>query len=301
MMRGQIVKGIAGFYFVKSGEMIYRSKARGLFKKQGMKPLVGDNVLFLPAKDEEDDSLITEILPRKNSFIRPLIANVDCFLIIAAADRPAPVLTVIDKLLVTAEKADTQAVICINKCDLAREESRSGKAAGEQLETVLNTYSRIYPLVQIEKDREDGLADLKRMIRGKTVAFAGASGVGKSTILNRLLGTERMETGFVSKKTRRGRHTTRHAEIFMLDDGDTMIFDTPGFTSFDLPALENDELGMLFPEIGSREGSCRYDDCLHRAEPGCAVKEALERGEIARSRYESYIAFLQETEGQKKY
>ena len=299
-MRGQIMKGIAGFYFVKSGETIYRCKARGLFKKQGIKPAVGDEVI-IEAAEGEDDSLITEILPRRNSFIRPFVANADCFVIVTAPAHPAPVLSVIDKLLVMAEQAGTEAVLCVNKCDLAEGEKKTAVKARQTMEELRRIYEPLYPVICTRMDEEGGLEPLRAAIRGKTVALAGASGVGKSTLLNRLLDRQEMETGQISHRSRRGRHTTRHAELFPADEQGTMIFDTPGFTSFDMPQLEPEELPALFPEIAALSEGCRYDDCTHRAEPDCAVKDALEEGRIEKSRYESYRAFRREAEERRKY
>lgn len=294
-MRGTIVKGIAGFYYVKSGETVYRCKARGIFKERGEKPAVGDRV-EMEVIEGNDDSLITDILPRRNSFLRPFVANVDCFAVVTAVAKPAPVLQTIDRFLVMAEKADTDVILCVNKCDLAGEGGRgqAGRAA-EALELIREIYSPIYPLLCLEQDDEQGIEHLKEMIRGRTVAFAGASGVGKSTIINRLLPQAAMETGEISSKSQRGRHTTRHSQLFMVDgDEETMVFDTPGFTSFDILRAEEEELQFLYPEIGRLAGKCRYDNCRHLAEPDCAVKEALARGEISESRYGSYKIQMEE-------
>lgn len=281
-MKGTIIKGIAGFYYVKSGETVYRCRAKGAFKEQGIKPAVGDEVRF-QIGTEEDNTLVTEILPRKNWFIRPFVANVDCFVIVAAAKRPAPVLRTIDRFLVMAEKAHTDIVLCINKCDL--------KGKQEELKAI---YSPIYPVVCMGDGMEEGMAELLQLIKGKKAVLAGASGVGKSTILNRLHPRAAMETGEISKKSQRGRHTTRHSELFTLDEEGTMIFDTPGFTSFDILTAEAGELQFLYPEIGDFAGQCRYDNCRHLAEPGCAVKQALEEGHISQSRYHSYQEQMEE-------
>ena len=297
-MQGQIVKGIAGFYFVKSGEKIYRCRARGIFKNQGMKPAVGDHVLMEEAEGE-DDSLITEVLPRKNSFIRPFVANVDCFVIVTSVARPDPVMQVIDKLLLTAEQAMTEAVICINKCDLTS--GQKGQKSEENMEALCDIYRGLYPVICTSKEDEESLIELEKIIRGRTVALTGASGAGKSTILNRLMRDEHMQTGSISEKSERGRHTTRHAELFSLDDEGTMVFDTPGFTSYDLPRIEPSQIGSMFPEIEEAGEGCRYDDCMHMAEPGCRVKSLLETGDIKRSRYESYCAFVKEAQSQKQY
>ena len=294
------MKGIAGFYFVKSGETVYRCKARGLFKQQGMKPAVGDRVSFEPPGGEEDDGVITAILPRKNCFVRPFVSNVDCFVIVASAVRPEPSTQVIDKLLAMAEMADTEAVLCITKCDLARKENRTGLRGRENLEKLKRIYEPVYPIVCTEKDGEEDLEVLREHLRGKISALAGPSGVGKSSLLNRLLRQKRMETGGISEKSQRGRHTTRHAELFDLDEEGSLLFDTPGFTSFDLPEAEPEDLAALFPEMAEAGGECRFDNCRHLAEPGCRVKAAVEEGRIPKERYESYCAMYREAEERRK-
>ncbi|MCQ2546716.1 MAG: ribosome small subunit-dependent GTPase A [Clostridia bacterium] len=294
-MRGTIVKGIAGFYYVKSGETVYRCKARGIFKERGEKPAVGDSV-EMEVIEGNDDSLITEILPRRNSFVRPFVANVDCFAVVTAVARPAPILQTIDRFLVMAEKADTDIILCINKCDLADEQGKSSaRKAADTLRLIKEIYSPIYPVVCLDSDDEAGMEQLRELIKGRKVAFAGASGVGKSTIINRLLPQAEMETGEISSKSQRGKHTTRHSQLFTINgDEGTMVFDTPGFTSFDILQADEEELQFLYPEIGKYAGKCRYDNCRHLAEPECAVKAALEKGEINRSRYESYKTQMEE-------
>lgn len=279
---GIIIKGIAGFYFVKSGDTLYRCKARGIFKERGIRLATGDRVAVEVA-EEGNDSLITELLPRKNSFIRPFVTNVDCFVVVTAVKKPAPVPRIIDRFLVMAEQAGTDIVLCINKCDLAD--------PGELLEI----YSPVYPVVCMEGVSGQGRDRLLELIRGKVTALAGPSGVGKSTIINGLVPGAAMETGEISSKSGRGRHTTRHSEIFDLEDGmGTMIFDTPGFTSFKGEDIPEDELQRYYPEIFKHSGECRYDNCRHIAEPGCAVKDALSRGDISESRYESYRSHMEE-------
>ncbi|MDO4176425.1 MAG: ribosome small subunit-dependent GTPase A [Bacillota bacterium] len=294
-MRGTIVKGIAGFYYVKSGEAVYRCKARGIFKERGEKPAVGDMV-EMEVIEGNDDSLITEILTRRNSFVRPFVANVDCFAVVTAVARPAPILQTIDRFLVMAEKADTDIILCVNKCDLADENGKSSaRKAADTLRMLKEIYTPIYPVVCLDSDDEQGLEELKKLIKGRKVAFAGASGVGKSTIINRLLPQAEMETGEISSKSQRGKHTTRHSQLFTIDEDEgTMVFDTPGFTSFDILQADEEELQFLYPEIGKYAGKCRYDNCRHLAEPECAVKAALERGEINESRYESYRMQMEE-------
>lgn len=289
-MEGTIVKGIAGFYYVKEGERLHQCKARGVFKKEGITPAVGDRVLFEP-ESGEDDGWITEILPRKNRFIRPPIANVDCFVIVMAAAHPKPNLAVADKFLVMAEKSDTDIVFCLNKIDAAKQ------AAVEEIKDI---YKGAYPVVCLSAASGEGLEDLRLRIRGKQAALAGPSGVGKSTILNALKPEADAETGGISHKTKRGKHTTRHCELFDLGDG-TMLFDTPGFTSFEILDSGEEELQHLYPELRPFIGACRYDNCRHLKEPGCAVRQAAEEGHIHAKRYESYQTQLQEIQDKSRY
>lgn len=300
--KGLIVKGIAGFYYVKSGDEVFRCKARGVFKQRDMKPAVGDRVIMEVIPDN-DDSLITDILPRKNSFIRPFIANVDCFAVVIAAARPDPVLQVLDKFLLMAEKNYTDIVICINKCDLAEDTKKAkGRKAAENIENIRRIYEPIYPVVCVDSVNGTGFDRLMELIKGKITALAGPSGVGKSTILNRIIPEAFAETGDISHKSQRGKHTTRHSELFTIDESEgTMIFDTPGFTSFDILEAEEDELQHLFPEMESCLGQCRYSDCRHIAEPDCSVIKAVEEGRIDKNRYESYKTLLKEIMEAKQY
>jgi ribosome biogenesis GTPase len=295
ILKGTIVKGIAGFYYVKSGEAVYRCKARGIFKERGIRPAVGDRVKMEVIEDN-DDSLITEILPRKNDFIRPFVANVDCFAIVTAVARPQPVMETIDRFLVMAEKAHADIIVCISKCDLADiNGGDAARGAAKTLNKLREIYEPIYPVVCADGRTGKGLEEFKKLIAGKTVALAGPSGVGKSTILNQLIPHAEMETGSISEKTQRGKHTTRHSELFTVDEKrGTMLFDTPGFTSFEILEADEEELQFLYPEIGRFSGKCRYDNCRHIAEPGCAVKNALSKGQISESRYESYSAQMEE-------
>ena len=297
---GLIIKGIAGFYYVKSGDEVFRCKARGIFKQKDIKPAVGDRVR-LEIIPDNDDSLITHIFPRKNSFIRPFIANVDCFIIVAAAAEPSPVLQVIDRLFIMAEKSGTEALLCINKKDLAAESrGKKGIRAKESLRLLEEVYSPIYPVVELGALAGEGTERLRELIKGKTSAMAGPSGVGKSTILNALAPAAAAETGDISEKSKRGKHTTRHSELFYTGE-DTFIFDTPGFTSFDILEADEYELQHFYPDIEAFAGNCRYSDCVHVSEPGCGVTEALKEGKISRIRYESYVSNLEEIRRSKQY
>jgi ribosome biogenesis GTPase len=288
-MDGLIVKGIGGFYYVKAaGGEVYQCRARGAFKKDGVTPTVGDAVDFEPLDEEE--GVVNSIKPRKNIFIRPPIANIDCFVVMVAAAKPAPNLGVLDKFLVSAEQADTEVIICINKVDIGKPEI---------VEEIVDIYSSIYRVAQISCVTGQGIEGLPELFRGKRCALAGPSGAGKSTLLNMLHGGLRMETGSVSGKTERGRHTTRHVELFEMGFGG-MLFDTPGFTSFEMNDLEAAELAGCYPEMAACLGKCRFDDCRHVKEPGCAVLEAVSGGQIAASRYTSYLRQLGEIDSAKR-
>ena len=290
-MKGTIIKALSGFYYVDTGEEIYACRARGIFKNQGIKPYVGDEVDMEVTHEQDKEGFITAINERKNSFIRPPIANVQQFAVIASAARPDPNTDIIDKFLANAEKAGTEIVICINKTDIDK------KGNTEWLKSI---YSDIYRVFIVSGKTGEGLEELKSVLAGKRTAFAGASGLGKSTILNGLHPDAPAETGSVSEKTKRGRHTTRHVELFRLDNGGE-IYDTPGFTSFETTDATEEELQHLFPEISRFAGKCRFDNCRHIAEPECAVRQALDRGDISISRYESYLSQLEEIKERNSY
>ncbi len=281
-MKGLLVKGIAGFYYVKAEDNnIYQCKARGVFKKDGITPTVGDDVEI--EVQDDGDGFVTKIYPRKNIFIRPPIANVDTIVIVTAAANPEPSFQIIDKFLVMAEREHVDIVLCVNKIDLAGD---------EVLDRFHSIYDGIYKTHYISAKGGVGVSELEESLSGGRFALAGPSGVGKSTLVNALAGAG-METGEVSKKTGRGKQTTRHTEIFTLKSGG-MIFDTPGFTSFKVLEADIDELQHLYPEMLPYLGQCKYDNCKHLKEPGCFVRQAVESGKIHSSRYESYIYQMNE-------
>jgi len=280
---GQIVKALAGFYYVDTGEKVYQCRARGIFKKDGVTPLVGDFVKIII--QDEEEGVVDAVEPRRNAFVRPPVANVDIFVVTVSTSEPEPSLELTDRFLVTAEAAEAEACVCINKDDLLPAEALK----------IAAVYNDLYPTVILSALTGDGIPELKSLIAGKSAAFAGASGVGKTSLVALLTGEPGLETGDVSGKTKRGRHTTRHVEIFRLPDG-TRIYDTPGFTSFEAAEaadLLDLNLDALFPEFETCLGNCRYNDCAHADEPGCAVRSALAGGDIKRSRYESYIKLLE--------
>ena len=293
-MQGKIIKGIAGFYYVHDGHSrIYECKAKGIFRNRKIKPLVGDDVSFDILDEENAVGNITDICDRSSELIRPAVANVDQCLIVFAYRDPMPNLNLLDRFLISMEKNHIPVMICFNKQDLLETEEERKRIENHFVGTG-------YPLIGISTYTGEGIEQIKTYLQGKTTVLAGPSGVGKSSLINYLLPEAAMETGSVSEKIRRGRHTTRHSELFWLTEN-TFIFDTPGFSTLYLDEIEADELRFYFPEILAHEGKCRFLGCIHDREPGCMVKQALEKGEISRGRYENYQLFIKECKNRRKY
>jgi len=292
-MQGKIIKGIAGFYYVHVAESgIYECKAKGSFRNQKVKPLVGDNVRLEVLDEEEKKGNIQEILPRKNELIRPAVANIDQALVIFAAAKPKPNFNLLDRFLILMQYQKVPAVVCFNKQDMVEE---------EELKLLRDTYeSAGYPVRFTSAVREEGLTEIRELLKGKTTTVAGPSGVGKSSLINLLSPEAGMETGDISRKIERGKHTTRHSELFALDE-DTFICDTPGFSSIYLPEMEKEELGTYFLEFAEYEPFCRFQGCAHIHEPGCGVKEALEEKKISSIRYENYKLLYEELKDKRRY
>jgi ribosome biogenesis GTPase len=292
-MQGKIIKGIAGFYYIyaEDGE-IYECKAKGIFRKDNQKPLVGDNVVITVLDENAKEGSITQILPRRNSLIRPAVANVDQAFVIFAMEDPKPNYLLLDRFLIMMEREEIPAVICFNKKDLATE---------EELQFLYETYQSCgYQVILSNTLNGEGLEEIREVLCNKTTVVAGPSGVGKSSITNSLQGEIRMETGEISKKLKRGRHTTRHSQVIPVGE-DTFLVDTPGFTSLYLIGIEEQELKDYFREFRKYEGQCRFQGCRHIHEPDCAVKEALENNEISRLRYEDYLSLYQEIKEKRRY
>ncbi len=295
-MQGKIEKGIAGFYYVHvPQEGIYECKAKGVFRNQKVKPLVGDDVEITVLDQEKMVGTIVSLYPRRNTLVRPAVANIDQALVIFAVTDPLPNLNLLDRFLITMEQQKVDTVICFNKRDLAKE---------EQLVELEECYAVCgYPVIFSSNSTLDGMEEVKEVLTGKTTVLAGPSGVGKSSLLNQLNPEANMEVGSISEKIRRGKHTTRHSELFYIEElgEDTYVFDTPGFTSLYLTELEAEELKDYFVEFEEYQKACRFKGCVHLQEPDCAVKKALEQGKISPSRYKNYTALYWELYGKKKY
>lgn len=277
-MKGKIVKGIGGFYYVKTADgKIIECRARGVFRNTKEKLFIGDDV-EISLNGETGN--IEKIFDRRTFMIRPAVSNIDTVVIVISAKDPEPDLLLADKLILNAEIAGIEPIICINKTDL------------KEAETLLKTYkSAGYTAISVSAKDNEGIDKLIPVISQKTTAFAGLSGVGKSTLLGMLTG-QKQETGEISKKIKRGRHTTRHVELIELKNGG-YVLDTPGFSSFEIGGVKADDLKNYFPEMRNLNDKCRFSGCSHTKEPDCAVKEEVEKGNIPKSRYESYLNFYE--------
>lgn len=280
MPEGIIIKGIGGFYYVKTGDGVYECKAKGVFRKEGLTPLPGDSVSISVLDEHVKTGNIDVIHKRHTFFIRPAVANIDQIVLVAAAESPVPDLYLLDKLLITAEIRGVKPVIYVNKIDLDQDGN---------YQKIVDVYTQAeYRVIPGSTKTGSGMEGLKQILAGHVTAFAGQSGVGKSTLLNRIMDTWVMKTGEVSHKLERGKHTTRHAELVELRDGGYVV-DTPGFSSFELTDIGFEELEQYYPEFKAYLGKCRFTGCSHISEPDCAVKEALQGGMIDESRYDRYV------------
>lgn len=282
-----IVKGIGGFYYVKTADGIVECRAKGIFRRRGVTPVAGDRVRL---EHEAGTAVIAEILPRKNVFVRSPVANVDQFFIVASTVQPVPSTLVIDKLSAIAVDRGAQPVLVITKGDLYG------------ADTLAQCYSTAgFPVLCVNAATGEGLAPLRDMLAGKLSVFSGNSGVGKSTLLGALMPGCELETAEISQKLGRGRHTTREVVLYEAHGG--LVADTPGFASLDMAraaAIPKENLELAFPDIARLFGQCRFTGCSHLSEVGCAVREAVHRGEIARTRYESYAALYEQAKEQEK-
>ncbi len=292
-MQGKIVKGIAGFYYVHVvGFGLYECKAKGIFRKDRIKPLVGDNVMIDVLDDIEKKGNIIEILERQNELIRPAVANIDQALVVFAVTKPKPHFNLLDRFLIMMECKGIPVILCFNKKDIATE---------SELQELREIYQSCgYQMIFTSALENENVEQLKTLLQGKTTAIAGPSGVGKSSLINIFQPYANMETGNISEKIERGKHTTRHSELICIEDG-TYIMDTPGFSSLYTNDFEKEELKYYFREFEPFEGTCRFQGCDHVHEPGCAVKDALEVGKIHKIRYENYLDMYKELKEKRRY
>lgn len=293
MITGRLIKGIGGFYYVDTAGEIFECKARGIFRQMKVTPLVGDYVEISILDQENKKGVLEKILERKTELIRPTVANVDQAVIVFAVTQPEPNLLLLDRFLILAEKEELDIVICLNKTDLVEEDQHFKKI----LDIYYTTGYRI--LLTNYKD-EDSIVQLKEVLTNKTNVFAGPSGVGKSTLLNKIHPGLKLETGVISKKTSRGKHTTRHAELISIDRN-SWVVDTPGFSSLSIDFMELEELPHLFPEFSPYLEECRFSSCRHIDEPKCGIKAALEAGSISEERYNNYLQFIEEIRSSRRF
>lgn len=292
-MQGKIIKGIAGFYYIYAEDgNVYECKAKGIFRKDNFKPLVGDNVEITVLNEEEKEGSVTSILPRRNSLIRPAVTNVDQAFLIFAMENPKPNFLLLDRFLIMMEQQGIPVVICFNKKDVGEK---------EEMEKLYEIYTGCgYRVVLSSTYEGEGMDEIHEILKGKTTVVAGPSGVGKSSITNCMQGEVQMETGEISKKLKRGKHTTRHSQVIPVEKN-TFLVDTPGFSSLYLTDMKEEELRDYFPEFVMYEPQCRFQGCMHIHEPGCAVKEALSEGEISQQRYDNYLALYEELKEKRRY
>ena len=274
---GRIIRSLSGFYEVRTESALVTCRARGSLRRLGETPLTGDMVQI---SVEKGKGMVEKLLPRRNQFVRPAVANVDALVIFAANTNPVTEPFLIDRVAAIAGDQDVEVILCVNKCDL------------DPAEELLRIYTHAgFRVIAASAETGEGVEELRAAIHGKLTAFSGNSGVGKSSILNRLCPELKLPTGEVSEKLGRGRHTTRHVELYDLGEN-TYVADTPGFSSFDTDQMDvmlKENLQYAFPDFGPYLGACQFHDCTHRKEPGCAVTAALLAGEIEPTRYDSYL------------
>jgi ribosome biogenesis GTPase len=296
MQEGRIVKGIGGFYYVRTGSELVECKPRGIFRKDKITPLVGDRVRISLLEGSELQGVIEEILPRDTVLLRPMVANVEQCVVVLSVDNPKPDLLLLDRLLVMVELSGLKASVCVNKTDL------SGDGGYEDIAKVYRDIG--YRVIYTSTITGQGIDELRDVLKDRISVFAGLSGVGKSSLLNRVQPHLKLKTGEISNKLKRGKHTTRHAELLELTFGG-MVVDTPGFSSLKLSSVDYDkvlnlDLSYCFPEFHPYLNSCRFTGCRHLKEPGCSVKAAVEEGRIADWRYKNYTILLEEIEESRR-
>jgi ribosome biogenesis GTPase len=298
-MQGKIIKAISGFYYVRVlktddgvDKGVFECKAKGIFRKEAKKPLVGDQVEFDVLDEETRKGNIIKVFPRKNQLIRPAVANVDQALVFFALKFPNPNFNLLDRFLIMMERLNLPILLCFNKEDLVSEEEK---------EEVRKIYEPCkYQMFFCSAKNEDGLGPIKKQLSGKISALAGPSGAGKSTFVNTLQEHHVQETGDISRKIKRGKNTTRHTNLIEIDQ-DSYIIDTPGFSSLEVEKIEKEELTNYYPEFLFHESKCKFAGCAHINEPICGIKSAVEDGEISEVRYQNYLLLYNEIKEKRKY
>ncbi|UCZ51781.1 ribosome small subunit-dependent GTPase A [Bacillus shivajii] len=291
MSRGRIVKALSGFYYVENEDGIFQCRGRGNFRKRKITPLVGDWVEF--EAENRTDGYVLSVEDRQNELIRPPIANVEQAVLVFSTEEPSFSSLLLDRFLIHVEANDIDPIICLSKVDLLEEEQQ------QMMQTYESTYRDLgYEVVNTSIYLDETIEALRPYLANKVSVFAGQSGVGKSSLLNALKPDLDIETNPISKSLGRGKHTTRHVELIPIEKG--YVADTPGFSSLDFEGIEADELGMYYPEMRERLNDCKFRGCTHINEPKCAVKAAIENGEIAQHRYNHYLQFVEEIQSQKR-
>ncbi len=292
-MKGKIIKGVGGFYYVHvAGKGVFECRARGILRKEKIKPLIGDNVEISLVEDAEKIGNIEKILKRDNQLIRPSVANLDLAVIVFSVSQPEPTFNLLDRFLIMIEAKGIDTIICFNKTDLL---------PAEDVQTIAGPYEKIgYNVATTDSINSHGIAGLKASLYGRTAVFAGPSGVGKSSILNLIQDEMILETGAISKKIGRGKHTTRHATLICFD-ADSYVVDTPGFSSLVVDGVPAEQLKNFFREFDAHEPRCKFTGCNHLDEPECGIKDAVASGDISESRYSSYTQLMEELKSAQNY
>lgn len=291
-MQGKIIKGIAGFYYVHIVESgIYECKAKGIFRKEKLKPLVGDVVVIEVLDESTKTGNVIKVLPRKNELIRPAAANIDQAMVIFSMESPRPSFSLLDRFLIMMERQGIDTLICFNKAELASE---------DELQRIYQIYHSCgYRVLMVSAMEEQGIDAIMEQLVGKTTVVAGPSGVGKSSLTNLLQSDIHMETGEISRKLKRGRHTTRHSQLITINDS-TYLMDTPGFSSLYVEDMDKEELKDYFREFLPYQEQCRFQGCVHIHEPQCAVRTAKEEQKISNLRYQNYVELFEELKEKEK-